>query len=72
MEIIKVYRWCRRCERWRSLGNFSSSSRGVKGYTRRVCLRCIPPRSEGRHLTVRLVTKLTKKGRAYLAAERAA
>lgn len=40
MEIVKVYRWCARCQRWRSTGNFSTFSRSGKAFHARTCRLC--------------------------------
>lgn len=71
MSLVRVYRWCARCKRWRSRGNFHSNQLGAKRYTGRVCMRCVPRGSKGRHLTARRGIVVTEQGRAYLAAEEA-
>lgn len=71
--LVRTFRYCQRCERWRSVGNFTHkiSRDGHHHYAARICRRCIP---EGQPYAVKLTRRagwtVTDKGRALLAGER--
>jgi hypothetical protein len=66
--VERVYRYCARCARWRSIGNFARCHIKGKTYHARTCMRCWRPgiKNANRHGYV-----LTEQGRAYLHPERA-
>lgn len=43
LEIVKVFRYCLRCQRWRKVGNFTHSRIKGQAYVSHRCRRCLVP-----------------------------